>query len=359
MIPQPTVEAVELERLYDDLESDSLQPLWLVQGKPEPPSPVQPHVWLWEMLQRHLQRAGRLLRFEDSEVRRALILVNPGLPGRRAATTTLMTAVQMIKPGETVLTHRHNNSAIRFITHGHGAFTTVQGEELTMSEGDLLLTPNWTWHDHTNSGDQTVIWMDGLDRPLVKLLDSVFFELFPGGGRQTVQRPAGHALSQAGAGSLRPLADRNGTTFSPQYAYRWQDTYATLQHLAALGEASPFDDVAADYRNPTTGGHVLPTLGCVVQLLRPGAHTRAHRHTSSAVYHVFRGHGYSVIDGQRFDWSEGDYLALPPWTWHEHGCSSPSEPAILFSITDVPVFEALALYREEPYEAHGGYQPEA
>ena len=31
--------------------------------------------------------------------------------------------------------------------------------------------------------------------------------------------------------------------------------------------------------------------------------------------------------------------------------------AVLFSIEDTPVFEALRLYREEPYADHGGHQP--
>ena len=33
------------------------------------------------------------------------------------------------------------------------------------------------------------------------------------------------------------------------------------------------------------------------------------------------------------------------------------EEAILFSIHDTPVFEALGLYHEEAYGEHGGHQP--
>jgi gentisate 1,2-dioxygenase len=47
---------------------------------------------------------------------------------------------------------------------------------------------------------------------------------------------------------------------------------------------------------------------------------------------------------------------VPPWTWHEHA-NTTAEGAILFSIHDTPVFEALGLYREEAYEEHGGHQP--
>jgi gentisate 1,2-dioxygenase len=73
------------------------------------------------------------------------------------------------------------------------------------------------------------------------------------------------------------------------------------------------------------------------------------------VYQAYRGEGYSVIDGQRFDWSEGDFFVVPPWSWHEHGNESGQE-AVLFSIQDIPVLKDLALYREEPYAENAGHQ---
>jgi gentisate 1,2-dioxygenase len=84
-------------------------------------------------------------------------------------------------------------------------------------------------------------------------------------------------------------------------------------------------------------------------------HTQAHRQTSSAVYHVFAGQGYSVIAGERFDWRQGDFFAVSPWAWHEHA-NEGSTDVVLFSIQDTPVFEALGLYREEAYTEHAGHQ---
>jgi gentisate 1,2-dioxygenase len=107
-----------------------------------------------------------------------LALVNPGLGGKLAATHTLWGAVQIVMPGEIAPCHRHTASAIRFIIEGERSYTTVNGDKCTMSRGDLVLTPNWTWHDHGCESDQLIIWMDGLDLPLVGDLDAVFFE-FP------------------------------------------------------------------------------------------------------------------------------------------------------------------------------------
>ena len=96
-------------------------------------------------------------------------------------------------------------------------------------------------------------------------------------------------------------------------------------------------------------------MTCWVQMIRPGVRTKAHRHTSSKVYQVFKGEGYSVIDGQRFAWAEGDFLVIPSWAWHEHAAEG--KEAILFSIQDTPIMKSMALYREEPYVENGGNQP--
>ena len=64
----------------------------------------------------------------------------------------------------------------------------------------------------------------------------------------------------------------------------------------------------------------------------------------------------TVIDGQRFDWTKGDIIALPPWAVHEHANSSASDDAVLFSIQDAPVLNALGLFYEETYNENGGHQ---
>jgi len=127
-----------------------------------------------------------------------------------------------------------------------------------------------------------------------------------------------------------------------------------LRQLATSG-ASPFDDVALEYINPHTGGPVLPTMACWIQLIRSGVHTKAHRQTNSAVYHVFQGEGYTIVNGERFAWKTGDFFVVPLWAWHEHA-NDTDEDAILFSVQDTPILHALGLYREQASEANDGHQ---
>ena len=71
---------------------------------------------------------------------------------------------------------------------------------------------------------------------------------------------------------------------------------------------------------------------------------------------MVQGTGETIIDGCRFDVGKGDIITLPSWALHEHANLSARDDAVLFSIQDRPVIEALGLYREEPYADNGGHQ---
>jgi gentisate 1,2-dioxygenase len=338
-----------VEQFVAELEGDGLKGLWTVEGRVDAPSTIKPHVWQAKTLRAHLDRAGELMRLSNSPVRRALVLWNPGARDHWDVTNTLTASVQMMKPGESVTAHRHIHSTMLFITQGSGAYTIVNGERITLSAGDLVLAPNWHWHEHGNPSDGDIVWMTGLDRSLVKLFDAIYFEGYPGGGHQPV-------MSIDDGQSPRAAPATSDRRFSSKLVWRWNEIWETLQQREKEGAISAYDDVIEVFRDPVGGQQVTPTFGCAIQMLRPGIRTQAHRHTSSAIYHVVRGSGYSIVEGERYDWSAGDYFALPHRAWHEHANASSSEPAILFSMTDEPALEALALLREERLEKNGGHQ---
>jgi len=340
---------------YRELKKKHLVALWNVTSRllpPEPKTRVQAHLWKGSELRDLAYQAADLVPIERGGERRVLALVNPGLEGKCAATHTLWAAVQIVKPGEVAPCHRHTPSAVRFIIEGDRTYTNVNGDKCIMSRGDLVLTPNWTWHDHGCESDKPMIWMDGLDLPLVGDLDAVFFEPYRE-DRHSV-KTINDSETKFGGPHLRPTWESHETDYSPLLNYKWESTYRTLKRIGE-GPASPYDDVCFEYLNPRTGGPVLPTIGCTIQSIRGGVHTKAHRQVGSAVYHVFDGSGYSVINGRRLDWERGDFFVVPPWAWHEHVNEGRSE-AILFAIQDTPVMKALGLYREEPYGENDGHQ---
>jgi gentisate 1,2-dioxygenase len=145
---------------------------------------------------------------------------------------------------------------------------------------------------------------------------------------------------------MRPPQSSQIGLASPVLAYSRDRAEAALLAAAAL-DPDPYDDTALEYQNPLTGGAALPTIGTILQRLRPGFQGKAHRHTGSAVYYVVRGEGTTGVDGQTFDWGKGDFLAIPPWAMHQHSNRSSSSEAVLFQVNDHPALKALGLWREQ------------
>jgi gentisate 1,2-dioxygenase len=239
-----------------------------------------------------------------------------------------------VKSGEHARPHRHTAAAFRFILKGSGAYTTVNGQKCVMEEGDLILTPQLSWHDHTNDSGKPIIWLDGLDIPLVQSLEQLLFEPYPKDA-QPIQKTS----EQVGA----PQAI--GPSTAEFFHYKWSDTN---RRLKALDASDRFDGYLLQYRNATTEGPTMPTIQCALSLLHPGQETQAHRHTSTVIYHAFRGRGSSFVGDERFDWGTGDSFVVPLWYPHRHVNVAASEEAILFSMSDAPVLKSLGLYREEP-----------
>ena len=336
----------------------NLGPLWeaipdLMHKQPTPQAAA--YLWKWETLHAKLMEAREIFTPERGGERRAIYLQNPGLTYRQpwgwASTThTLYAAVQLILPGETAPSHRHTQSALRFITNGSGAYSIVQGERIFMEEGDFLITPKGLWHGHGHTGDEPMIWMDCLDIPTIYAIGGTFFENYP----EKIEQPSlpdNYSAQRYEGGMVRPIADRIPKV-APLGSYKWSQTLAALEGLSRF-EPDPYDGYAVEYINPSNGKTANPTIAAWMQKLPKGFHSKAHRHTSSTIYQVFQGSGYSVINGVRFDWSQGDYFVVPNWAWHEHVAA---EDAFLFSVSDIPIMERFEVQREEAYEPNQGHQ---
>jgi gentisate 1,2-dioxygenase len=339
---------------HERMHANHMYGLWELasQMTPHPEPKMVPHLWPWSTTESLVEESARAVPVGDE--RRALQLFNPGLAGRWATTNNLIAAVQILLPGEVARAHRHSPTAIRFIIEGTGAYTAVDGERVYMAPGDLILTPSWAWHDHGNETQDRVVWMDGLDIPLIASLEAMFFQFYSG-VQVPASRPSNFSAKMYAHAHITPTWVKEKPKSSPLLLYAWDEARKALDSLREQ-EGSAHDGVLLEYRHPQTGGPVLPTMSCMIQLLRPGERTQAHRHTGSAVYHVVQGAGSTVIDGQRFDWQKGDIVAIPPWALHEHANGSQSADAVLFSIQDLPVLQALGLYYEEEYGENGGHQ---
>lgn len=338
----PVTDQSKLDDYYCTLKSESLGPLWvslkgLVPSEPRPKA--VPYVWEYAKVRPRLLEAGELITAEEAE-RRVLVLENPGLPGASQITDTIYAGLQLILPGEIAPAHRHSQSALRFVIEGTGAYTAVDGERTTMHPGDFIITPAWTWHDHGSAADGPVIWMDGLDVPLVRFLGTGFREEHDEMA-QIITRPEGDSDARYGAGML-PLNSKPTHT-SPIFNYPYARTREALHQLTLTGAPDPHHGYALRYVNPTTGDWAIPTIATSMRLLPAGFTSRPYRSTDGAVLVLVEGSINAKVGQSSFALNAKDVLAIPAWT--EYSLTA-SEDTVFFMYSDRPVHEKLGLWRE-------------
>jgi gentisate 1,2-dioxygenase len=349
MNAQPqTPDAVQAARraYYQRISAARLTPLWEVLGAlvpQQPRSPAHAALWRYAEVREHVMEAGRLITAHEAE-RRVLILENPGLRGQSCITSSLYAGLQLILPGEVAPAHRHTQSALRLVLDGEGAYTAVDGERATMRRGDFIITPAWTFHDHGNDGDQPVVWLDGLDIPLVRFLNAGFAEK-AAADVQSIARPEGDALARYGS-NLLPM-DYAPETTEPTRVFSYP--YAkTCEALAGIARTAPDPHHGHKLRfvNPATGRSPMPTIGAYAQRLPAGFETRALQSTDGTVHVCLDGEGEAEIAGQTFAFAQNDVFVVPSW---QPLRLRARRECTMFSFSDRPVQQALGLWREHKH----------
>ncbi len=322
--PSDLARSGTLEELYGKLDEVGMGPGW---NKPTPslwPAPrktLVPAHWQYQTARGALDAAGRLINTALAE-RRNLILVNPAEGNTYGTVRTLVAAYQMIMPGEWARVHRHTPNALRLILDAEpGTYTEVDGVNIAMAPGDVLLTPNWSTHGHGNQSKACAYWLDFLDVPLVQLLEPMFFE-------------AAEDDSNGADDSGRAPAE--AATDQP-FVFTLRDT------LRRLGEAKP--EPGGPFGTQIELGHpALATTALYMMRLAPGVRTAPYRTTANNIFAVVQGEGASTVDGERFEWRRGDVIAAPAWRPHWHEAT---DDAMLLRVTDEPVMQRFGWWREE------------
>jgi gentisate 1,2-dioxygenase len=318
MSPDSAEPAADMAEYYRRLERANLAPLWesLAALAPSEPKPqARPFKWAYRQVRGDLMEAGRRITAEKAE-RRVVVLANPTAAEPLQATDTLYAGLQLILPGETAPPHRHTQAALRFVMEGQGAYTAVDGRRVRMAPGDFIITPAWSWHEH-GGGPEPVVWLDGLDVPLVAFLRAGFRE-----------EPEGDETAGFGA-----------RTFAWPYA----EARAELESLKASEDIDPWLGLRLDYLH-RDGRPAMATLGAGLTLLPRGFTSRPYRSTDSAVMVLVEGRVEAEVGGEHFGLRPGDLLAAPGWMFRR---LKALEESVLFAFSDAPAHHALGLWREE------------
>lgn len=322
-----------------------------------PVSMAVPWTWQYAEARKRLMELSNLLTQDEAE-RRNINFVNPALKDfmPAAALPTLRGGIQLLLPGEKAFSHRHTANAFRLILEAPktGAYTTVEGNKLPMHMGDLILTPNWTWHDHHNEGDSHVIWYDGLDVLMAYLIGGVFYEEMKdaSGGHQ--YQPVLHqenAITDAyGPGLIhrrRMFPDHIPVSDNTLLYYPYSKSRRMLADLAAHGAGNLYEGVTLEYINPINCGPAFPSMSNSLHLVNGKSTVKAMHRTENIIYITLEGSVTFNLPGNKtFTTKPHDVTAIPSWI--PYSITNPDkQEAVLFSQSDRPLFKALGFYREQ------------
>ncbi|MBT5265857.1 MAG: gentisate 1,2-dioxygenase [Rhodospirillaceae bacterium] len=330
---------------YHRIDKHDLAPLWEVLGAlvvPTPRTPCVPAIWHYDEIRDYVLESGSLITAKEA-IRRVLVMENPALRGQSCITNTLYAGLQLILPGEVAPSHRHTQSALRFVIEGQGAYTAVDGERTIMSPGDFVITPQWAWHDHGNDSTEPMVWLDGLDIPLIRFLDASFAEELET-DEQAISRPSGDSPARYGQGML-PVDHERGGVVSPIFNYPYARTREALETMRRTDEWDPCHGLKMKYVNPVTGDYAMPTMSTFMQLMPKGFEGADYRSTDGMIYVCVEGRGRTVIGDKSYSWGPRDTFVVPSWYKHRHIVEDGD--AVLFSFSDRTVQQKLGLWREE------------
>jgi gentisate 1,2-dioxygenase len=324
-----------------------------------------PYVWRWNDYEPFLRRLSDFassaevspIAFAD---RQSILLLNPGLKGRLQVTNVIRCAISIYNPGDVAPSHVHSPNATRTILTERGGYTNIEGEVCEARRGDVIITPNGTWHDHGNDDAEPVIWLDLLDWPLIEYLDCVWVDQNLVGGTtkndarvQTVDRPAEYSSLLYGTGGLVPafISPQRGFGIdpTPMFRYKGTDIRAVLQALRDQ-DGDPYEGINVNLVNPATGAPLFTTTHYSAQLLRPGEQTQLKRETASTMYVVMEGTGYTEVGDERLEWARNDIFVAPNFLWRRHVNTGPGD-AVLYAVSDAALLRNIGHYRAQGMHA--------
>ncbi len=327
------------DRSYEDVRkawrAAKLHPLWesSTAHKTREGGPAPCH-WQWKRIRPLIDDAMKVTSPTAVE-RRVLTFTDPNADAAGSTTTNLTTALQILLPGEMARPHRHSMNALRFVIEGSGASTIVDGKDCPMQEGDLVITPGWTWHEHVHRGSAPIIWLDALDAPLHRYLGTDAFE--PGPAHDLPDMPDDAAFAFP---NIVPELGGQTPRCSPVFRYPWAAARDAVRVAPKWKDGSR----RVRYVNPITGGSTMPLMDCYLVQIDKGTETVRFRTTSNAVCLVCDGRGTSRVGEDTLSWDAHDVFSLPHGNWITHKAN---ETSTLFVVTDRDALRRLDLLKEQ------------
>jgi len=334
-----------LSLFSDRINPLNISPLWERKIKMVPGSQCIAHLWPYSVMRPLLEESTHLIEKKEAD-RRVLMMENPSLRGSSFISNSLFAGLQIIMPGEIAPSHRHSPNALRFVMDGEGAYTSVNGEKVSIYPGDFIVTPAWSWHDHGNLGKDAVVWMDGLDTPFSALFGAHFRENYPE-DIFPISKQNGNSFAQYGS-NLAPLNFINSSEQNPcsllHYSFdKTRDALLTLSKDKGV-KIDPAHGFKLRYSNPLDGAYPFKTMAAFMQMLPKGFNGLKYRTTENTVFNVAYGNCQVRLKDRTLDVRTHDVFVIPSW---ESFSFLAEEETMMFSFSDRAAQQSLEFWREE------------
>ncbi len=324
---------------------------------PEPLAWWEPIVVTREAIAAEIDRLASLPLPGDGRRRSLIVHPQATAPGLGLA-PGIQVALEVLLPGETTTSVRHNSTSVGFCIGGTGA-ATVGAKQFAFDQHDVWCTPSMAPYTYTNTGTDVQARLAYSNAPLLEAMGVHIVEVGEATAATTLPTQAPgpteasnevHGNDGDGAAidhlidlddgaqllSYERLIDPPLIESRPLH-WPWAEVKARVDKLHALGERYRGRRLYLMY-NPATGRTNGTTFNFFATMCLRPAHIvdRPHRHVAAAINYFFSGEGNSLVDGKRYQWKAGDLmLTAPGWAIHRH--ASHGDDVYELTIQDSPL----------------------
>jgi quercetin dioxygenase-like cupin family protein len=272
--------------------------------------------------------------------------------------------VHRLLPGAHTELHREAE-AVCHVLNGNG-YSVIDGKKYEWGPHDSIHIQKGAWYQHFNlSEDTSAHWFVGRPTPIIEHISP-------------------HAIVNKGDSfSDTPdsyLPEHPFTKQAVDVGYvggqKWMShlQQATNERLALQEKARlearvilKADEAVierSEHRGDWKVGLIDEYLGfdnrilaMYVHQMPPDSYTETHKHGEAIVY-VLSGQGYSIVEGERYDWRAGDCIFVQPGQWHQHFNSDPTNVSQHLAIYIAPMRDRIVRGAEfVEWQTEPDYEP--
>ncbi|HVZ46531.1 MAG TPA: AraC family ligand binding domain-containing protein [Ramlibacter sp.] len=299
----------------------------------------------------------------DAEIERLCSIPKPGNGWRQSLITHPMAPARapglapgiqvrlsVLLPGESTQQFRHNATEVNFCIAGEGE-TRIGGKVIRHRQYDVWNHPSYSAYTHHNTSRKPVVKLTYSNAPLLQNLQVYLADEEPVSQEAgpvpdhartddpTRKSPFGTFAIGDEGGMLMPYETLINPVAAESKAlhFPWEQVKAELDKLVALGKSYVGRRLYMMYNPLTTRFNGITPSFFATMTIRPGGIVdRPHRHVSAAINYYFKGRGFSMVAGNRYEWGPGDLmLSAPGWAVHNH--ASYEEQVYELTVQDQPL----------------------